>query len=90
MMPPTLLSAGPFAGSVLVSASLYHHFMFPVVLFTGAFFNGYVMPRRIQRQVADGSVSPKIAGRFCLLWRCWSAIFVGLGVFVLVLTFVRK
>jgi hypothetical protein len=66
---------------------MIHGILFPLILFVGAFFNGYVMPRRIRRQVAEGALSPKTGGRFCILWRCWAAVFVGLGVVALALGF---
>jgi hypothetical protein len=64
--------------------------LFPLVLFLGAAFNGYVMPRRIQGQVDAGALSPKTGRRFCILWRCWGVVFLGLGILTIVLTFLRK
>jgi hypothetical protein len=69
---------------------MIRNLLFPLVLFMGAIFNGYVMPRRIQRQVADGSLGAKVGGRFRILWRCWGAVFLALGIFTVVLTFIRK
>jgi hypothetical protein len=69
---------------------MIRNLLFPAVLFLGAIFNGYVMPRRIQRQIADGSLGAKIGGRFRLLWRCWGLVFLALGIFTIVLTLRRK
>jgi hypothetical protein len=64
--------------------------LFPLILLVGAYFNGYVMPRRILRQVADGSISPKIGSRFCILWRCWGTVFLAVSILTLYLAFRRK
>jgi len=64
--------------------------LLPVILLLGVFFNGYVMPRRIRRQVADGVMGVKIGGRFCLLWRCWAIVFLGLAILTIVLTIRRR
>jgi hypothetical protein len=64
--------------------------LFALVLFVGAFFNAFVMPARIRRQVGDNGLAPKMGQRLCLLWYCWAAVFTGLGVVVLAKAFLGK
>ena len=69
---------------------MIRNLLFPLILLAGAVFNGHIMPRRLQRQVAAGTLAPKLGSRFCILWRCWGVVFLGLAILTIVLAFTRK